>query len=150
MGKPVRLVDPMPWGRSTADRPYLDSLVAGGVLPPNTDPERPAWIPLRSETVPKPPSGYVVSLARLHERGFVIPAGDFIRALCHHYGVELHNYAPNDISQVAVFVAVCEGYLGVPVHWDLWRHLFRGKLYTESVSAGVRRRVRAGSLTIHL
>jgi len=34
MGKPVRLVDTMPWGRSTADRPYLDSLVAGGVLPP--------------------------------------------------------------------------------------------------------------------
>ena len=35
----------------------------------------------------------------------------------------------------------------VSVHWDLWRHLFRGKLYTEFVSAGVRRPVRAGGLT---
>jgi len=61
---------------------------------------------------PKPPSGYVVSLGRLHERGFSVPAGRFIRALCHHYGVELHNVSPNAISQVAVFIAVYEGYLG--------------------------------------
>ena len=40
--------------------------------------------------------------------------------------------------------------MGIPVHWDLWRHLFRGKLYTESVSAGVRRPVRAGGLMIQL
>ena len=58
------------------------------------------------------PSGYVVSLARLHERGFGIPAGHFLRALCRHYEVELHNFAPNAISQAAVFVAICEGYLG--------------------------------------
>ena len=57
--------------------------------------------------------------------------------------MELHNFAPNAILQAAVFVAVCEGYLGIPVHWDLWRHLFRGGLYTESVTAGVRRPVPA-------
>ena len=112
MVKPVQLVDPVPWGRSTADRLYLESLVAAGQLPPNTDPARPVWIPLRSETVPKPPSGYVVSLARMHEWGFGVPAGRFICALCHYYGVELHNFAPNAISQAAVFVAICEGYCG--------------------------------------
>ena len=37
-----------------------------------------------------------------------------------HYGVKLHNFTPNAISQAAVFVAVCEGYLGIEVHWDLW------------------------------
>ena len=35
-------------------------------------------------------------------------------------------------------------------HWDLWRHLFRGELYTESVSPGVRRPVRVDGLTLHL
>ena len=64
--------------------------------------------------------------------------------------MELHNFAPNDVSQAAVFVAVCEGYLGVQEHWDLWRHLFQGELYTESISQGVRRPVRAGGLTLHL
>ena len=56
------------------------------------------WIPPRSETVPNPPSYYVISLAWLHEGGFGFPAGDFIHVLCHHYGVEMHNFAPNAIS----------------------------------------------------
>jgi len=146
----VQLIDPVPWGRSTADQQYLDWLVATGLLPPNTDPARPMWIAPRSETTPKPLSGYAISLARLHERGFGVPAGRFICALCHHNGVELHNFAPNAFSQATVFVAVCEGYLGISVHWELWRHLFRGELYTEFVSAGVRRPIRVGSLTLQL
>jgi hypothetical protein len=93
----VQLVDPVPWGRSTADQQYLESLVTTGLLPPNTDPARPVWIAPKSETTPNPLSDYVVSLAWLHERGFGVPAGRFIRALCHHYGVELHNFAPNPI-----------------------------------------------------
>ena len=83
----------MPWGRSTADQQYLESLVATGLLAPNTDLGRSMWIAPKSETAMNPPSGYVVSLAWLHERGFGVPAGRFIRALCNHYGVELHNFA---------------------------------------------------------
>ena len=92
------MVDPVSWGRSTTDTPYLETLVAAGLLPVNTDPTRPVWIAPGSETEPNAPSGYVVSLACLHERGFSFPAGRFVRALCHHYGVELHNFAPNTIS----------------------------------------------------
>jgi hypothetical protein len=36
--------------------------------------------------------------------------------LCHHYWVELHNFAPNAISQVATFVGICEGFLGIPTN----------------------------------
>ena len=88
----------MPWGKSIIDPALLTSLVATGILPPNTDPARPVWIAPRSEMTPNPLSGYIVSLAWLHERGFGVPAGRFIRALCHHYGLELHNFAPNSIS----------------------------------------------------
>jgi hypothetical protein len=112
-----QLADPVPWGKSIADQAYLESLVAAGLLPPITDPVRPEWIaPGSTETESKPPLGYVVSLARLHERGFGIPASQFFHALYNHYGVELHNFAPNAILQVEVFVAVCEGYLGVKAH----------------------------------
>ena len=45
--------------------------------------------------------------------------------------MELHNFAPYSISQAAVFVTVCEGYLGVEAHWELWNLLIRGELYTE-------------------
>jgi hypothetical protein len=48
----------------------------------------------------------VVSFVRFHERGFMAPASRFMWALCHHYGVELHNFAPNAISQAATFVGV--------------------------------------------
>jgi hypothetical protein len=54
-----------------------------------------------------------------------------MRALCYHYSVELHNFAPNAISQAATFVGVCEGYLGIPVNWELWIHLFRTELFTQ-------------------
>ena len=95
----VQLIDPAPWGKSITDKVFLESLVAAGVLPSNTDSACPEWIALGStETEPKPPNGYVVSLARLHERGFDVIAGRFLRALCRHYEVELHNFAPNAIS----------------------------------------------------
>jgi hypothetical protein len=74
-----------------------------------------------------------------------------MRALCYHYGVELHNFAPNAISQAATFVGVCEGFLGIPVNWDLWIHLFRVELYTMMTPAArVRQAVRAGCLTFSL
>ena len=85
-----------------------------------------------------PPKGYVVSLVRLHERGFIVPVSRFMRALCEHYGAELHNFGPNSISQEAVFVALCEGYLGIEAHWDLWIHLFRSELFIDNVRANRR------------
>ena len=53
------------------------------------------------------------------DRGFGIPAGCPIRAILHYYEVELHNLNPNSVMQAAVFATVCEGFLGVPVNWNL-------------------------------
>jgi hypothetical protein len=91
----------------------------------------------------------VVSFVRFHERGFMAPASRFMRALCHHYGVELHNFAPNAISQADTFVGVCNGFLGIPVNWDLWVHLFRVELYTlPTTEMRTRRTVRAGGMSL--
>ena len=130
----------------------LNELVNGGQLAPTGDGLYPAWmVPPATDKEPNPPHGYVVSFARLHERGFAAPASRFMRGLCHHYGVELHNFAPNAISQAATFVGVCEGFLGIPVNWDLWVHLFRAELHTLATpEARVRRAVRAGGLSISL
>jgi hypothetical protein len=74
-----------------------------------------------------------------------------MRALCHHYGVDLHNFALNAISQAATFVGVCEGYLGIPVNWDIWIHLFRAELFTQPTSEQrTRRAVRAGGMSLAL
>jgi hypothetical protein len=59
-----------------------------------------------------------------------------MRELHYHYKVELHNFAPNAISQATTFITVCEGFMRVHASWDLWFHLFQGELHT--VSSGVR------------
>jgi hypothetical protein len=65
--------------------------------------------------------------------------------------VELHNFAPNAILQAATFVGVCKGFLGIPVNWDLWVHLFRTELHTLTMpEPQVRRAVHASGLSISL
>jgi hypothetical protein len=64
--------------------------------------------------------------------------------------VELHNFNPNSIAQAAIFAAVCEGYLGIAPHWDLWLHFFRADLFTKSLEKGVRQAVRAGGCSLQL
>jgi hypothetical protein len=148
--QPLIIIDSLVWERSTVTRLALNQLVTAVQLAANEDGWLTEWIvPSGREQAPNPPSGYVVSFARFHERGFMAPASCFMRALCHHYGVELHNFAPNAILQAATFVGVCEGFLGIPVNWDLSVHLFRGELFTLSTSEQrTRRAVRAGGLSL--
>jgi hypothetical protein len=150
--QPITITDPLPWPRSTATRLSLSELVTASQLAANEDARPAAWIvPHPNKREPNLPFGYVVSFIRFHERGFAAPASRFMRALCYHYGVELHNFTPNAISQAATFVGVCEGFLGVPVNWDLWVHLFRVELHTlMTPELKIRRAVRVGSMTIAL
>jgi hypothetical protein len=130
----------------------LNELVNDRQLAPAGEGTHPAWmVPPVSQRDPNPPYDYVVSFIRLHERGFTAPVSRFMRGLCYHYGVELHNFASNAISQAATFVGVCEGFLGILVNWDLWVHLFRAELHTLATGeARVRQAVRAGGLTFAL
>ena len=102
-----------PWGWSDVSMETLQSLVDDGLLRPVTDPNRPEWIAPSGEPEPRPRDGNVVSFVSFHERGLGLPVDRFMRALPHYYGVELHNFNPNSIAQAAIFVAICEGYLGI-------------------------------------
>jgi hypothetical protein len=148
----ITVIDPLSWPRSTATRLALSKLVTAGQLAANEDGQPAAWIePPARDREPNPPFGYVISFIRFHERGFAASASRFMRALCYHYGVELHNFTPNAISQAAMFVGVCEGFLGIPVNWDLWVHLFRAEVHTLATpEPKTRRAARAGSLSIAL
>jgi hypothetical protein len=150
--QPITVIDPLSWPRSTETRLALSELVTTGQLAANKDGRPAAWIePPARDREPNPPFGYVVSFIRFHERGFAVSASRFMHALCYHYGVELHNFTPNVISQAATFVGVCEGFLGIPLNWDLWVHLFRAELHTLATpEPKTRRAVRAGGMTIAL
>jgi hypothetical protein len=146
----ITIIDPLPLPRSTATRLALSELVTASQLAANEDGRLVAWIDApATDSEPNPPHGYVVSFIRFHERGFAAPASRFLHGLCFHYGVELHNFALNAISQAATFVGVCEGFLGIPVNWDLWVHLFCAKLHTATTpEPKTHRAVRAGGVMI--
>jgi hypothetical protein len=111
------VLDPLPCHRSTVTEFTLNEPVNGSQLAPNVDGQPPAWIvPPAADREPNPPFGYVVSFVRHHECGITTPVSRFMLGLCHHYGVELHNFGPDAISQAATFVGVCEGFLGIPVN----------------------------------
>ena len=44
--------------------------------------------------------------------------------MLHYYKVELQHLNPNGIQHITEFVALCEGFLGISPHFDLWLYFF--------------------------
>ena len=77
-----------------------------------------------------------------------MPAHNFFRGLLYHYKIELQHLNSNGIQHISTFVALCEGFLGVPPIFDLWRYFavspYRPKLH------GTFYDVPAGCASVHL
>jgi hypothetical protein len=84
------------WARSNVSREQLLRLIGVDQLPPLT--EAVEWIVPGDESVPRPPSGYVVSFVAFHERGFYVTAGRFIRGVLFAYRLQLQHLNPNNIQ----------------------------------------------------
>ena len=72
-----------------------------------------------------------------YEKGFALPAGAFFRVLLHFYGLEVTHLKPNSIAQIAIFIHLCEGYLGIAPHFNLWRALYCLKRYPSNVQRNI-------------
>jgi hypothetical protein len=108
-------------------------------------------MPEEGVDVPNLPMGYILSFVAFHERRLGVPSSRFLRALPFWYELELHNFNPNFIVQAAIFAAVCEWYLGIPPHWNLWLHLFKAEHFTKATeSGGSRKMVRVGGCTLQV
>jgi hypothetical protein len=42
-----------------------------------------------------------------------------------HYDLELHNLTPWGVLHIMIFMTLCEAYLGIDPHFDLWKYFFR-------------------------
>src|SRR5436190_19330285 len=69
--------------------------------------------------------------------GFSLPTSSFFRGLLYFYGIELVNLNPNSILQISAFIYLCEVFLGVRPHFNLFRYLFALKLTQKSVQINV-------------
>ena len=56
------------------------------------------------------------------------PPHRFLQGLLHYYGLKLHHLNPNRIQHISAFVMLCEGYLGIKPHFELWKYFFVVKL----------------------
>ena len=105
------------------------------------------WLVLGQEDAPVSPDSYVISFAPLHKCRLVVSPHPFFRGLLHHYQIELQHLNPNGIQHITTFIAMCEGYLGIEPHFELWRYLFSISLIKER---GQETSVPMGCAGIHL
>jgi hypothetical protein len=109
---------------------------------------QPEWIILDNEDKLNPHIGCVVSFTYFHEQGFKTPTSDFFNGLLRHYRIKLQNLNPNLILQIVVFVALCEGYLGIKPNFALWKYYFYATIFYKKVKKGETVLVRIDSCVI--
>jgi len=111
------------WSRSSVDRAEFDQLRERGVIPEAAEELR--WrVPMRSEVEPRPKENEVISFIPFHILGFGLPPHPLLRWLLYYYGLCLHDLTPEGILHLSVFVMLCEDFLGIPTHYDLWWFVF--------------------------
>jgi len=66
----------------------------------------------------------VVLFKAFIERGLAIPFCYFLHGLLFHWDVQLHHLNPNSILHLSIFVHLCEAFLGIHPHFDLFKRLF--------------------------
>jgi hypothetical protein len=69
----------------------------------------------------------VPMFARFMQRRLALPASDLFKGLLKYYGIEYLNLNPNGIFHVCVFVHSCEAFVGIKLHWIMFRKFFRVK-----------------------
>jgi hypothetical protein len=59
--------------------------------------------------------------------GLGLHVSPFFRGLLDFYSLNLTHLNPNSVLQIAIFVHLCEAYLGVSLHFGLWKYLYHCK-----------------------
>ena len=121
------------WVASTSIQEDLEELVFDGVLP---DQVMAAWQPTVGERYPSPNDGELVVFEDFFRRGFGLPAHPFFRKLLAYYGICLIHLNPNSILHLSIFINLCEAYLSIEPHFNLFRYLFHLKSFSRAKVVG--------------
>jgi hypothetical protein len=84
----------------------------------------PQWCPTIGDDIPTPNTNEIVVFTPFLQRGFGIPACDFLHGLLNHYRIKLVHLNPNSILQITVFVHLCEAFLGISPNFPLFKNYF--------------------------
>jgi hypothetical protein len=109
------------WNKSESTEATLVKLITAGVM---VEAAIGGWRTSASENYPDPRHGEIVLFEDFYWRGFGNPCHPFLRKMCDYYRVSICNLLPNSVLVVSIFITLCESYLGIQPHFNLWRHFF--------------------------
>jgi hypothetical protein len=117
-------------------------LVEVGVLLPK---ELCSWRICRGATVPIEDTHESVVYVPFLIRGLALPISPFFCGLLDFYELNLTHLNPNSILQVAIFVHLCEAFLGILPRFGLWKYLYH---YRTGMAGGKHQLVGGASLEL--
>ena len=81
-------------------------------------------LPAEGQIIPTPkPQERVVFLSHF-VCGLESPLHSFVHILMFYYGLYFHDLAPNFILNISAFIIVCEAFLCIKPHFDMWLQIF--------------------------
>ena len=81
-------------------------------------------LPPPGEDEPLPRGDERVLLLSHVDRGFSLPPHPFLLDLLAFTGSQLHHLVPNTITLLSSFFTLCEGFIGIDPHWNIFRAIY--------------------------
>ena len=94
------------------------------------------WHLVEAERFRNPRVSKLVIFEDFYRRGFGLPTHPFLRKLLLYYGILLIHLNPNSILHLAIFINLCEAYLGIEPHLNLFRYFFHLKSFVDAKVVG--------------
>ena len=117
------------WIASKCSESDLETLVSSGLLAHKSVIP---WRPSLGEDRPYENTGKIVAFAAYLEWGLGLPCSFFFSGLLRYYRIQLHHLTPNSFVHISVFVHLCEAFLGIEPHFELFLFLFHLKPQPDS------------------
>ena len=110
------------WNTSKCSESDLETLVSACLLVPRSVVQ---WRLALGKDHPYENTREIVAFAPYLERGLGFSC--FFSRLLHYYRIQLHHLTPNFFVHISIFVHLCEAFLGIKPHFELFRYLFHLK-----------------------
>ena len=117
------------WNTSKCSQSNLESLVSQGLLTPRSIIQ---WHSALGQDRSYQNTGEIIAFAPYFERGLGLPCSNFFSGLLHYYRIQLHRLTPNSFVHISIFAHLCETFLGIEPHFELFRFLFHLKSQPDS------------------
>ena len=74
-----------------------------------------------------PHASEIIVFKSFFYREFGLPAHPFLCDLLRYYGITKFHLTPNSILHIAIFINLCEAFLGIEPHFNVFFHFFYPK-----------------------